>query len=101
MGWYMKKTYIFGLGNLKIMLDAVQQARCISAKEAKELKERLLDLTSKRSRSRFCHMMTPKAGNMDSDRETGYYIETMLEAMYLHKKKNCVLLFLYLYLQFQ
>ena len=23
---------------------------------------------------------------MDSDRETGYYIETMLEAMYLHKK---------------
>ena len=31
-------------------------------------------------------MMTPKAGNMDSDRETGYYIETMLEAMYLHKK---------------
>ena len=24
------------------MLDAVQQARCISAKEAKELKERLL-----------------------------------------------------------
>ena len=68
------------------MLDAVQQARFISAKEAKELKERLLDLTSKRSRSRFCHMMTPKAGNMDSDRETGYYIETMLEAMNLHKK---------------
>ena len=31
-------------------------------------------------------MMTPKAGNMDSDRETGYYIETRLEAMYLHKK---------------
>ena len=84
-GLVYEKTYIFGLG-IKIMLDAVQQARCISAKEAKELKERLLDLTSKRSRSRFCHMMTPKAGNMDSDRETGYYIETMLEAMYLHKK---------------
>lgn len=85
MGWYMKK-HIFSDWEIKIMLDAVQQARCISAKEAKELKERLLDLTSKRSRSRFCHMMTPKAGNMDSDRETGYYIETMLEAMYLHKK---------------
>ena len=85
MGWYMKK-HIFSDWEIKIMLDAVQQARCISAKEAKELKERLLDLTSQRSRSRFCHMMTPKAGNMDSDRETGYYIETMLEAMYLHKK---------------
>ena len=67
MGWYMKK-HIFSDWEIKIMLDAVQQARCISAKEAKELKERLLDLTSKRSRSRFCHMMTPKAGNMDSDR---------------------------------
>lgn len=38
MGWYMKK-HIFSDWEIKIMLDAVQQARCISAKEAKELKE--------------------------------------------------------------
>lgn len=43
MGWYMKK-HIFSDWEIKIMLDAVQQARCISAKEAKELKERLLIL---------------------------------------------------------
>ena len=50
MGWYMEK-HAFEDWEIKIMMDAVQQARCVSVDEAKELRERLLALTSKRGRS--------------------------------------------------
>lgn len=85
MGWYMEK-HAFEDWEIKIMMDAVQQARCVSVDEAKELRERLLALTSKRGRSRFSHMMMPIAGNVDVDEKIGHYIETMLEAMFMHKK---------------
>lgn len=84
-GWYMKK-HTFEDWEIKIMMDAVQQARCVSVDEAKELRERLMSLTSKRGRSRFSHMMKPIAGNVDVDEKIGQYIEIMLEAMFLHKK---------------
>lgn len=85
MGWYMEK-HAFEDWEIKIMMDAVQQARCVSVDEAKEIRERLLNLTSKRGRSRFSHMMMPVAGNADVDVKIGHYIETMLEAMFMHKK---------------
>lgn len=85
MGWYMEK-HAFEDWEIKIMMDAVQQARCVSVDEAKELRERLLALTSKRGRSRFSHMMMPIAGNVDVYEKIGHYIETMLEAMFMHKK---------------
>ena len=39
------------------MMDAVQQARCVSETEAADIREKLLKLTSNRGRSRFSHMM--------------------------------------------
>lgn len=84
-GWFMKQ-HIFEDWEIKIMLDAVQQARCISVEEAAELRKRLLSLTSNRGRSRFSHMMLPSAGNVDVDIKIGHYIETMIEAMFTHKK---------------
>jgi len=84
-GWYMEK-HAFDDWEIKIMMDAVQQAKCVSDKEAVEIREKLLALTSNRSRSRFSHMMRPVKDCSDVDVEIGKYIEMMLEAMFLHKK---------------
>ena len=84
-GWYMEK-HAFDDWEIKIMMDAVQQAKCVSVDEAAAIKDKLLLLTSNRGRSRFAHMIQPKSGNIDDDIATGKYIEIMLEAMYLHKK---------------
>lgn len=84
-GWYMEK-HAFDDWEIKVMMDAVQQARCVSVAEAKNIREKLLGLTSKRGRSRFSHMMMPISCNVEVDTKIGGYIETMLEAMYMHKK---------------
>lgn len=84
-GWYMEK-HAFDDWEIKIMMDAVQQAKCVSEKETKEIREKLLALTSNRGRSRFSHMMRPVKNCSEVDVEIGQYIETMLEAMFLHKK---------------
>ncbi|WP_158556831.1 helix-turn-helix transcriptional regulator [Coprococcus sp. AF21-14LB] len=68
------------------MMDAVQQARCVSVAEANKIREKLLELTSKRGRSRFSHMMMPISCNVEVDTKLGEYIEIMLEAMFMHKK---------------
>lgn len=68
------------------MLDSVQQARCVSVHEANEIRNKLLNLTSQRGRSRFSHMIMPLPGNVRGVGQIGEYIEIMLEAMYLHKK---------------
>lgn len=84
-GWYMDK-HAFDDWEIKVMMDAVQQARCVSVEEAKNIREKLLGLTSKRGRSRFSHMMMPISCNVVVDTKLGEYIETMLEAMFMHKK---------------
>ena len=84
-GWYMEK-HAFDDWEIKVMMDAVQQARCVSVAEAKNIREKLLRLTSKRGRSRFAHMMIPISCNVEVDTKLGEYIETMLEAMFMHKK---------------
>ncbi len=84
-GWYLDK-HAFEDWEIKIMMDAVQQARCVSEKEAADIREKLLKLTSNRGRSRFSHMMLPLSGNVSTNTNIGIYIELMLEAMFLHKK---------------
>lgn len=84
-GWYMEK-HAFDDWEIKIMMDSIQQARCVSVKEAQNIRDKLLDLTSKRGRSRFAHMMLPLSCNMNVDTRIGEYIEIMLEAMFKHKK---------------
>ena len=55
-GWYMKKR-TFEDWEIKVMLDAVCQARCISADEASDIKDKLLSLVSERGRSRLSHLI--------------------------------------------
>lgn len=84
-GWYMKK-HAFDDWEIKIMMDAVQQARCVSENEAAVIRNKLLKLTSNRGRSRFSHMMIPLSGNMITDSKIGTYIELLLEAIFIRKK---------------
>lgn len=84
-GWYMEK-YLLEDWEIKLMLDSVQQARCVSVHEANEIRNKLLNLTSQRGQSRFSHMIMPLPGNVRDVGQIGEYIEIMLEAMYLHKK---------------
>lgn len=84
-GWYMA-DHRFADWELKIMMDAVQQARFISAGEAETIRKKLLGLTSKRGRSRFAHLMERDAGNAPVDYETGVMLEDLLEAIYSKRK---------------
>ena len=84
-GWYMEK-HLLEDWEIKLMLDSVQQARCVSVHEANEIRNKLLNLTSQRGRSRFSHMIMPLPGNVRGVGQIGEYIEIMLGAMYLHKK---------------
>ena len=79
-------THAFADWQIKIMMDAVQQARCVSLNEATKIRENLLNLTSKRGRSRLTHMMQQHPGNVNVNENIGIYIETMLEAIYQHRK---------------
>jgi predicted DNA-binding transcriptional regulator YafY len=71
---------------IKVMMDAVQQAKCVSANEAKIIREKLLDLTSERGRQRISHMIIPSDNNLKVDTKLGEYIEIMMEAMYQGRK---------------
>lgn len=84
-GWYMGKR-IFEDWELKIMMDAVQQANCISINEAQLLREKLLGMTSQRGRSRFMYLLHPITKNQETNRRLGAYIEILLEAMYTQRK---------------
>lgn len=84
-GWYMDK-HAFDDWELKLMMDAVQQAKCVSVEEAAVIRDKLLAITSNRGRSRFSHLMRVKSGNSKDNFAIGNYIETMLEAMFLRKK---------------
>lgn len=61
--WYMEK-HLLEDWEIKLMLDSVQQARCVSVHEANEIRNKLLNLTSQRGRSRFSHMIMPLPGNV-------------------------------------
>lgn len=84
-GWYMDK-HAFDDWEIKLMMDAVCQAKCVSVDEAIIIRDKLLSLTSNRGRSRFSHLMRVKSGNSEDDVTIGSYIETMLEAMFLRRK---------------
>lgn len=84
-GWYMEK-HAFEEWEIKVMLDAICQARCITVDEASSIKEKLLELVSERSRSRLSHLMVPEASNTKNSQNLGKNIELMIEAMHQGKK---------------
>ena len=85
LGWYMNR-HAFEDWEIKVMMDAVQQAKYVSANEAKIIREKLLDLTSERGRQRISHMIIPSDNNLKVDTKLGEYIEIMMEAMYQGRK---------------
>lgn len=84
-GYYMEH-HTFYDWELKIMMDAIWQAKFVSHKEICSIRNKLMTLTSSRGRKRFSHIIQAVVNPSAIDKEMGQYIETMLEAMYLHKK---------------
>lgn len=84
-GWYME-DHTFEDWEIKIMMDTIQQAKCVSADEASVMKKKLLGLISDRSRSRFAHLITQNGSHNIQNVQVGQYIEMMLEAMYTGRK---------------
>lgn len=84
-GWYMEK-HAFEDWEIQIMIDAIQQAKCISSKEAYLIQEKMLRLTSERGRKRFGSMLRPKCRHGGHLSDSGHMIEILLEAMYTHSK---------------
>lgn len=84
-GWYMDK-HPFEDWEIKMMMDAIQQAKCLSVEEANGITEKLLALTSNRGRSRFARMMRPVVAGSQVTVAVGEYVELMMEAMYQQRK---------------
>lgn len=85
LGWYMEK-HLFEDWELKIMMDAIAQAKYLTKEMAVDIRERLLKISSERGRKRFAHQIEPRSMNMSQDSTTVEYIEKMLEAMFIGRK---------------
>lgn len=84
-GWYFE-SHAFNDWEVKLMIDIISQAKCISVADAKEIREKLLCLVSERSRMNFSHLITVNSMNSDADETYGEYINTLLDAMFNKKK---------------
>ena len=84
-GYYMN-VHEFSDWELKIMMDAVLQAKCITKEDTSLLCEKLLDQTSERGRKRLKRIITVSNKNKSEDAYAKEYIETLIEAMFLETK---------------
>lgn len=84
-GYYMSK-HEFDDWELKIMLDAVWQAKCITYENTKLLSEKLITQSSKRGQRRLKRIVTIVNKNKSKDSYAKEYIETLIEAMFLERK---------------
>lgn len=84
-GWYFEK-HAFSDWQVKLMMDIVNQAKCISVEDAEQIHENLLGLVSEKSRSNFSHLISVSSANADDDDTYGEYIRILLDAMFQKKK---------------
>lgn len=84
-GYYMS-SHEFEPWELKVMMDAILQARCITDEDTTALCEKLLWHTSERGRKCLKRIITTKNRNKSKISYAKFYIETLIEAMYLEKK---------------
>lgn len=84
-GWYYAQ-HVFEDWELKIMMDAVTQAKFITMDNAKDIKKKMLGLVSERTRQKFSHIMDVTASLGNKDAQAGKYLDLLLEALYAKKK---------------
>lgn len=84
-GWYLDNRE-FEDWEIKIMLDSVVQAKCITDEDTKGLVKKLLNITSQRGRYRLTQMMFSDSVNKSRNSKANQYIELMMEAIYTRKK---------------
>ena len=84
-GYYMS-SHEFDDWELKVMMDAVLQARCITHEDTDILKEKLLSQTSERGRKRLKRIITIENRNKSNVSYAKEFMEILIEAMYLGRK---------------
>lgn len=83
-GWIYRND-LFEDWQVKMMMDAIQQTKCISAKEADEILKKIIQLTSPSSKKRLDHIIVPK-GNNQAKEDLGPVIAKLLKSMSTKKK---------------
>lgn len=89
-GWYMEHHSLDDW-EIKLLMDSVLQASCISEKETDALNNKLLSMVSARGRQRFKKMLVPKNHNKIAPADTdalNNQIELLLESVFLGKRVN-------------
>lgn len=84
-GYYMS-SHEFDDWEIKVMMDAVLQARCITRKDTELLKNKLLNQTSERGRKRLNRIITIENRNKSNVSYAKEFMEILIEAMYLGRK---------------
>lgn len=84
-GWFLKERP-FDEWEIKLMIDAIMQAKCITKTDADNIKRKLLALSSVRGRKRFGSMIWIRNTNKSVDKFAKNYIELMMEAMFQKRK---------------
>ena len=85
LGWYMA-NHEFKDWQLKIMHDAIMQARCITQEDSVELRKKLMNMTSTRGAAKIRSAFEPIGRNITEDKSAGEYLDLMMEAIHSKKK---------------
>lgn len=78
-GWYMEH-HKFDDYQLKIMIDAVANSRCITEKESNQIKKKLMALTSKQGRDKLRSLYAPRPQSKPKKSNTQEYVDLIMEA---------------------
>lgn len=84
-GYYMS-SHEFGDWEIKILLDAIWQAKCITYDDSKMISDKLLAQSSERGRKILKQIISVENKNKSQDPYAKEYIKTLIEAMYLERK---------------
>ncbi|MHB8128487.1 MAG: helix-turn-helix transcriptional regulator [Mobilitalea sp.] len=84
-GYYMS-SHEFSDWEIKILMDAIWQAKCITYDDSKIVCDKLLAQSSERGRKILKRIISVENKNKSQDFYAKDYIKTLIEAMYMERK---------------
>lgn len=83
-GRYMERE--FDDAEIKLMMDAIRNSKCLTLEESRIIIEKLKNLTGTYGRSRLAYLIQPKIGPKSEDAAAKDYIDLILEACYRRRQ---------------
>ena len=84
-GWYMRH-HEFEDWQLKIMIDSIMHARCITEEEAGDIIKKLLKLTSTEGAKKLSSIYLPKGKQKNGNAFLGRYLDLILNAIHTNRR---------------